>query len=65
MKNMVMVSASPEGWWYSVLCYLFVIGYVETNPGPEKGKKDLIQEKVSEQQTVYDRLSLQKCNGRR
>ena len=41
---MVMVSASLEGWWYFVLCYLLVIGCVETNPGPRKGKKILSYE---------------------
>ena len=60
---MVMVSASPEGWWYSVLCYL--LGVLRPIYGQKRGRKDLIQEKVSEQQTVYERLSLQKCNGRK
>ena len=55
MKNMVMVSASPEGWWYFVLCYLLVIGCVETNPGPRKGKKILSYKKKSQKNKQYMR----------
>ena len=48
MKNMIMVSASPEGWWFIVLCYLLVIGCVEANPGPRKGKKSISYKKKSQ-----------------
>ena len=55
MNNMVMISASTEGWWYFVLCCLLVIGCVETNPGPRKGKKNLSYKKNSQNNKQYMR----------
>ena len=58
---MSMVSDSPEGWWYSVLCYLLVIGCVEANPAPRKGKKCLLYKKSSQKNKHY--MSNYRCRS--